>query len=437
MKTKKDLRNLVIYEIYVRNHSPRGDFQGVIDDLPRIKDLGVDYIWLMPIHPIGKVGRKGSLGSSYAIADYRTINPEYGTEEDFKRLIDRAHELQLKVMIDVVYNHTSPDSVLAKEHAEWFRLNRNGNPSTSVPEWSDIVELDHSHKELQDYLIKAIEKWTSFGLDGFRCDVASLVPVEFWLKARAAAAAINPGMIWLAESVHPDWIAERRRKGLFALSDSDLYSAFDMTYDYDVFRAWDRTVEGKLDVRYYLDLLYLQDAMYPEDYVKLRFVENHDSERIMAVAPSREQALAWTALQAFNKGAWLVYAGEESASAIKPSHFEKDVIPWGEYELTDFIKKLALLKKDPAIKKDNLYWLKADPAVQAVWFSGAASLGGVFNTSGKKGEILTVFPDGSYQNLLTGEDFLIKDQRMLIPDGACIFHCELEKIPTARETLLI
>ena len=110
MKTKKELRNLVIYEIYVRNHSPRGDFQGVIDDLPRIKDLGVDFIWLMPIYPIGKVGHKGSLGSSYAIADYRTVNPEYGTEEDFKCLIDRAHELGLKVMIDVVYNHTSPDS---------------------------------------------------------------------------------------------------------------------------------------------------------------------------------------------------------------------------------------------------------------------------------------------------------------------------------------
>ncbi len=151
MISKKDLRNLVIYEIYVRNHNQGGDFQGVIGDLPRIKALGVDYIWLMPIHPIGKVNRKGTLGSSYAIADYTTVNPDYGTEQDFKHLVDTAHDLGLKVMIDVVYNHTSPDSVLVQEHKEWFRLDVRGNPTTSVPDWSDIVELDHSHPELHEY----------------------------------------------------------------------------------------------------------------------------------------------------------------------------------------------------------------------------------------------------------------------------------------------
>jgi glycosidase len=437
MKSRKSLRSLVIYEIYVRNHSPRGDFQGVIEDLPRIKALGVDYIWLMPIHPIGKVNRKGTLGSSYAIADYMAVNPEYGTEEDFKRLIAAAHGLGLKIMIDVVYNHTSPDSILARQHKEWFRLDKNGNPTTSVPEWSDIVELDHSHTELHDYLVKAIQKWTSFGLDGFRCDVASLVPLEFWYKADAAAKAINPDMIWLAESVHPDWVVERRRNGLFALSDSELYRVFDITYDYDIFRPWERAVQGKLDTRYYLDLLYLQNAIYPADFVKLRYVENHDTDRVMDVAPSREQALAWTALQAFNKGAWLIYAGEESASPRKPSHFEKDVIPWGNYELTDFIQRLAVLKKDSAQKEGELYWLSSEPAVQAVWFAKGISLAAVFNTAGKKGEILTAFPDGTYQDLLTGEDFSIVDHRMQIPVTACIFHCRLKNSPPSRELLLV
>ncbi len=437
MKSKKELRSLVIYEIYVRNHSQRGNFQAVIEDLPRIQALGVDYIWLMPIHPIGKMNRKGSLGSSYAIADYLAINPEYGTEEDFKRLIKEAHDLGLKVMIDVVYNHTSPDSVLAKEHKDWFRLDQQGNPTTSVPDWEDIVELDHSHAELHDYLVKAIQKWVSFGLDGFRCDVASLVPMEFWLKADAAAKAINPNIIWLAESVHTGWVAERRSNGLFAQSDSELYCIFDITYDYDIFRPWERTVKGTLDTIFYLDLLVMQDAIYPEDYVKLRYVENHDTDRVMDLAPSREQALAWTALQAFNKGAWLIYAGEESASPRKPDHFEKDVIPWGNYELTDFIQRLAALKKDPAQKEGELYWLTSEPAVQAIWFTRDTCLAAIFNTAGKKGEILTAFPDGTYQDLLSGKNFSIVNHKVRIPAAACIFHCRLKELPSQREMLLV
>jgi len=437
MKNRTGLRNVVIYEIYVRNHSQQGNFQAVVNDLLRIKALGVDYIWLMPIHPIGKVNRKGSLGSSYAIADFMAVNPEYGTEKDFQNLIKAAHELGLKVMIDVVYNHTSPDSVLAREHKEWFRLDRQGNPTTSVPDWTDIVELDHAHTELHDHLVRAIQKWTSFGLDGFRCDVASLVPMEFWLKADAAAKAINPDIIWLAESVHTGWVAERRSKGLFAQSDSELYKVFDLTYDYDVFRPWERAVKGTLDTRYYLDLLVLQDAIYPQDYVKLRYVENHDTERVMAIAPSREQALAWTAFQAFNKGAWLIYAGEEAAAARKPDQFEKDVIPWSNYELTDFIRNLAALKKDAAQKEGELCWLTSEPAVQAVWFTEKTSLAGVFNTEGKKGEILTAFPDGTYRDLLSGEDFGIMNHTMQIPVSACIFHCQMKELPPQREMLLV
>lgn len=437
MKNKKELRNCVIYEIYVRNHSPRGNFQAVIDDLPRIQALGVDYIWLMPIHPIGKVNRKGALGSSYAIADYLAINPEYGTEEDFRQLIKAAHVLGMGVMIDVVYNHTSPDSVLAQEHKDWFHLDGQGNPTTSVPDWMDIVELDYSHPELQGYLVKAIQKWASFGLDGFRCDVASLVPVEFWQKAAAAAKTINPNIIWLAESVHTGWVAERRMKGLYAQSDSELYRVFDITYDYDIFRPWERAVKGILDTGYYLDLLVWQDAIYPKDYVKLRYVENHDTDRIMALAPSRDQALAWTALQAFNKGAWLIYAGEESAAKRRPDQFEKDVIPWGTYELSDFIRRLAALKKDPARKKGELVWLTSEPAVQAVWFTDQECLAAIFNTAGKKGEILTAFPDGTYEDLLGGEDFTIVDHKVQIPTVACLFHCKLKELPPQREMLLI
>ncbi len=436
MGKKKDLHNLVIYEIYTRNHSQRGDFLGVIDDLERIRQLGVDIIWLMPIHPIGKVNRKGTLGSSYAIADYKAINPEYGTEEDFVRLLSRAHALGLKVMMDVVYNHTSPDSVLARNHKEWFQLDEAGNPKTSVPDWSDIVELDHSHPGLRAHLLDAIRKWTRLGVDGFRCDVASLVPLELWLKAHAAAATINPAVIWLAESVHVDWVAERRKQDLFAISDSELYQAFDITYDYDICRAWERVLSGELDVDYYLDLVHMQDGIYPDDYIKLRYVENHDMDRIMKSAPSRQQALAWTAFSAFNKGAWLIYAGQEAASPIKPSHFDKDPIPWGAYELSDFIRKLAGLKKLPAVEHGTLLWLASKPVIQAVWFDPAESLVGIFNTAAVKGEIPTSIPDGTYQDLLSGEDLIIEEGRLKAPLSAYVFTCRLTKRPPERAKLL-
>ena len=199
--TPKDYRSLVIYEIYVRSHSPQGTFQGVTDDLPRIKDLGVDIIWLMPIHPIGRLNRKGSLGCPYSIADYFSVNPEYGSIDDFKDLIHKAHALDLKVMMDVVYNHTAHDATLVNKHPNWYHTGPDGHPSTTVPEWSDVIDLDYSHPELWNYLISALEQWAGLGVDGFRCDVASIIPLEFWLQARAAVARINPSMIWLAESV--------------------------------------------------------------------------------------------------------------------------------------------------------------------------------------------------------------------------------------------
>ena len=135
--TPKYYRNLVLYEVYVRNHGPNGTFADVEADLPRIQAMGVDVVWFMPIHPIGKINKKGSLGCPYSIADYREVNPEYGTKADFSRLIERAHALGLKVMIDVVYNHTAHDSVLVREHPEWFHQDAHGKPVTTVPEWSD------------------------------------------------------------------------------------------------------------------------------------------------------------------------------------------------------------------------------------------------------------------------------------------------------------
>jgi len=415
-------RNLVIYEIYVRNHGPNGNFADVEADLPRIRSMGVDVIWFMPIHPIGRVARKGTLGSPYAIQDYREVNPEYGTRQDFFRLIEHAHELGLKVMIDVVYNHTSPDSVLVSEHPEYFHMDDSGKPITHDPEWSDVIDLKYQHPELTAYLIETLQGWVHFGVDGFRCDVASLVPVDFWRQARAGVAEIKPGVIWLAESVHAAYVGQRRRRGLISHSDGEIYSEFDITYDYDIWPIWQRAVRGEVPASRYLEMLRFQDCIYPANFVKMRCVENHDQARIQKLAPSRSQALAWTAFQAFNRGAFLIYGGQEAAAVHTPSLFGGDKIEWGDYELQPFLTKLAAIKKDQALIEGHLVLLDGEPAIQAAWHHPEASLYGVFNASGTAGEVEVQLPDGEYLDLLSETSVFVKDGKTTLPESAIILQ---------------
>lgn len=196
--TPSSYRNMVIYEIYVRNHGASGTFNDVERDLPRLHTLGVDVLWFMPIHPIGQLNKKGSLGCPYSVRDYRSVNPEYGTKKDFTRLVDHAHGRGMKVMIDVVYNHTTHDSVLAKQHPDYFQQDGNGRPVSTVSEWSDVIDLKYPNPELGEYLIDCLIGWVELGVDGFRCDVASLVPQKFWQLARSKVAKVKRGVIWLA-----------------------------------------------------------------------------------------------------------------------------------------------------------------------------------------------------------------------------------------------
>jgi glycosidase len=168
------LRNQVIYSVYVRQYSKEGTFEQVRRDLLRIHDLGVDVIWFLPIHPIGIKERKGTLGSPYAIRDYRAVNPEFGTMADFRTLVDDIHHLGMQCMIDVVYNHTSPDSVLMAEHPEWFYRKPDGSFGNKVGEWLDVIDLDYAHPALWEYQIETLRQWAEI-VDGFRCDVAPLL----------------------------------------------------------------------------------------------------------------------------------------------------------------------------------------------------------------------------------------------------------------------
>ena len=183
-----------LFHICVRNYSEEGTFLEVEKDLDRIKGLGVDIIWFLPIYPIGQEKRKGILGSPYAIADYRKVNPELGTMDDFKHLVEGIRTRGMRVMLDIVYNHTSPDSWLAKNHPEYFYKTPEGEMGNRVGDWGDIVDLDYGNKELWDYQIDTLKMWAGI-VDGFRCDVAPLVSLAFWLKAREEVARVNPECI--------------------------------------------------------------------------------------------------------------------------------------------------------------------------------------------------------------------------------------------------
>jgi glycosidase len=210
--TEAALRNQVVYSVYVRNHSEEGTFKAVEKDLERIKALGVDIIWLLPVHPIGKEARKGGLGSPYANQNYREINPELGSLEDFRSLVQAIHDVGMKCIIDVVYNHTSPDSWLVEHHPEFFYRTPEGKLGNRVGDWGDIVDLDYTSESLWDYQIGSLTMWAEI-VDGFRCDVAPLLPLEFWQRAREEVAAVNPGCLWLSESIEPDFTMHLRSRG--------------------------------------------------------------------------------------------------------------------------------------------------------------------------------------------------------------------------------
>lgn len=433
--TPPDYRNLVIYEIYVRNHSAQGTFAAVAADLPRIRAMGVDVVWFMPIHPIGVARRKGPLGSPYAIADYRATNPEYGSLDDFADLVARAHELGLRVMSDVVFNHTAADAKLLQKHSEWYHHDEASRPVTTVPEWSDIVDLIYDDPALWAYQIETLQYWVRLGVDGFRCDVASLLPVGFWEQARQAVAAIKSGVLWLAESVHISMVRNRRRAGLRAHSDGELYHAFDITYDYDIFPQMEAAMASPAGVGRYLELLRFQDGIYPANYVKLRYVENHDQPRIMA-RTSEAQALAWTALAAFNKGAFLIYGGQESAARHTPSLFDRDPVEWGDYRLQPFLTRLAALKKEPPARDGQLYWTSSAAPVTGVWQAPAHGLLGLFNVAGDSGSVGLPLPDGEYEDLLSGAGLQVREGRVALPASAAILRYAGDIAPASLVTSL-
>lgn len=422
--TEISLRNKVIYSVYVRNHTNDGTFNAVADDLDRIKSLGTDIIWFMPIHPIGVKNKKGSLGCPYANKDYRTTNPEYGTMDDFKSLVEKIHAKGMKCIIDVVYNHTSPDSNLSVEHPEFFYRKPDGNFGNKVGDWSDIIDLDYSNKELWQYQIDSLVMWAKI-VDGFRCDVASFVPVEFWKQAREAVAKVNPDCIWLAESVHSSFNVFSRKSGIYAASDYELFDAFDMEYDYDIREVFDKYLKGETSLSHYLDMFNYQEAIYPQNYDKMRFLENHDQPRICHYVKNRSDLENYTAFLYFLKGSTLIYAGQEFGCDETPSLFDKDVFPRNTgIDLSNLLAKLDTIKKT-VLDDDDYFKADADDENDIAILerdNNKSKKVGIFSLKSKSADVKVDLPDGDYNNEISGETVAVSNGKIHCNGNAIIIR---------------
>ncbi|TDX48402.1 alpha-amylase family glycosyl hydrolase [Orenia marismortui] len=429
--TPIELRNQIIYEVYVRNHSENGTFNDVIADLDRIKDLGTDILWLMPIHPIGQKNKKGELGCPYSIKDYKAINPEYGTLDDFKNLIDQAHNLDMKVMIDVVYNHTSHDSKLFEDHPEWFYRRSDDQVGNKVGDWYDVIDLDYENKELWDYQIDVLKYWIEIGVDGFRCDVAPMLPLEFWKRARKEVAQLREGIIWLAESIEPDFLKALRKNGFVGLSDSEVYQAFDVSYDYDTFLYFKKYMEGKISFGEYIDKVKAQEYIYPDNYVKMRFIENHDQARARKWFRVEEYLVNWTAFYYFQQGLTLIHGGQETEEDSTPSLFDHDPIEWDllNEDYVDLLKTLGRIKEDKIFAEGYYEILDSSKpgVVVASYEQDNKLILGVFNLEHKSGHITLTIPDAKYKSLLDNKVVKVKDSKLKLGVKPIIFKVNVDK----------
>lgn len=340
---QQPLENSVVYEMNVRQYTPEGTLAAAEKQLPRLKDLGVDIIWLMPVYPIGEEGRKGSLGSYYAIRDYCDINPEFGTLEDFDSFLAEAHRLGMRVIIDWVANHTSPDAEWVTDApAEWYERDAQGN-TTFTADWSDTANLNYENEEMCAEMEKSMRFWMERGVDGFRCDMACEVPLRFWHETIANLRKDYPGIYMLAEGEEPE---------LHEFCD------FDASYSWELHHLMNEIAAGQKNIPELLEYIVRDAENHPADAFRLMFTSNHDENSWAGTEFERMgDAAKLMAVLTFTLpgGQPLIYTGQEIGWDKRFEFFEKDPVPaWENNEYTDFYKWLIKLRHDnPALATGN------------------------------------------------------------------------------------
>lgn len=418
-KTDLRLRSYTFYQVFPRQHTPSHDFKGLINDLDRIQQLGVDVIYLTPIHPIGIKSRKGSQGSPYSIVDYMKIHEDLGSWDDFIHLVDDIHKRKMKLMIDIVFNHTARDAKYVDQHPHWYVRNARGELANRVGDWSDIADLDFKHDDLRAFLIDVLAFWAPH-VDGFRCDVAPLIPLDFWMEARQQVDIINPDLIWLSESVHPGFIKYLRDLGFECHSDSEMYQVFDILYDYDIFEDMNAYLKDPKTLSLWMDAIERQETIYPKNYIKLRSFENHDQPRLRSKVRDEAHFKQMVALSFFLKGSSFIYAGMEHQSTHHPSLFEYDEVKWQpSLSLEPFFRRLALFKKQPIFTHGQFHIHHQEDVVVIRYQYQHQMVVGIFNLE-QQTKVKVPLIDGIYTNFINEHDVIVKDSSIELNDEPII-----------------
>jgi glycosidase len=401
-------RSSNVYEVNLRQYSKEGTLNAVSASLPRLKQMGVDILWLMPLHPIGEQGRKGTLGSYYAVKDYSAVNPEFGSIDDVRKLVKQAHALGMHVILDWVGNHTAWDHPWATQHADWYKKNEQGeiaavsfkNGAGETEEWADVIGLDYGNKALWPAMTAAMAFWVKdVGVDGFRADAAGMVPTEFWDQARAQLDKIKP-VFMLAEADDPALHAR----------------AFDASYDWSLNAIMKKIGKGQAGAAELRAYLAAPPKAYPRDAYRLQFTSNHDINSWEGT-DKELYGPAWAAMTVLSytlPGIPLVYNGQEAKLDQKLAFFEKDAIDWKTQELEGFFAGLnALKKQNPAL------WNGTAGAAAQLLEVGNEQLFAFKRQQGANNVRVIINPTGQLQRYtLAGEKAALKPWRwrIIVPE---------------------
>lgn len=331
-------KNAVIYEVNLRQHTAEGTFAAFSNDLPRLNKMGVDILWLMPIHPIGEKNRKGTKGSYYSVQDYTSVNPEFGDMQDFKSLVAKAHGYGMKVIIDWVANHSAFDNVWTLDHQDYYLLDSLNQLQPPIgTDWWDVAQLNYDNKDLHVAMTEAMRFWlTEADIDGFRCDVADMVPVDFWNYAREELDKTKP-VFMLAEAENP----EHHEK------------AFDMSYSWELMHIMNELAKGNKTLDDLDAYMLKEDSNFHRNDYRMSFITNHDENSWNGTVFERygDAHKAYAVLASTINGMPLVYSGQEAGNKERLEFFEKDTINWDNYPLQEFYTQLYAVNKT-----ENALW---------------------------------------------------------------------------------
>jgi glycosidase len=321
-----------IYEVNVRQYTPEGTFKAFGEHVPRLKDMGVETLWFMPINPISREGRKGTLGSYYAVSDYTAVNPEFGTMRDWNDLVNKCHRMGFKVIIDWVPNHSGADNRWLRQHKNFYVLDKNGNPTYEF-DWNDTRKLNYDNGELRDSMISAMKFWIdSSGIDGFRCDHTDGQPTAFWSTCIKQLKLDKKDILMLAESEDP-----RMHE-----------AGFDMTYGWRAFHTMVDIAAAKQRPMNLDSIINYTDKNFPASALQLYFTSNHDenswNKADYKTMPGAVHAPFAVLTQTLPRSVPLIYSGQEEPFLDSISFFYKDTITFGKYRRAEFYHTLLTLR---------------------------------------------------------------------------------------------